>query len=169
MCSVMAQKEKPSYVLTLPLMCNPYEIAVLDERFHQAEHIYNQVLKYAKTRLFELKRNKKYKRLLKQYSEYKTLEEQDFENCRKAKKKEKSDYTKLKNEASKELKEVQLKFKVSEYQLHEYVKVQYQKYKGIDSNTGQKIATTVWQAIETNLYGKGKKLHFKKIRTIKID
>ena len=167
MCSVMAQKEKPSYVLTLPLMCNPYEIAVLDERLHQAEHIYNQVLKYAKTRLFELKRNKKYKRLLKKYSDYKKLEEQDFVTCRKEKKKETSKYTKLKNETSKELKKTQLKFKVSEYQLHEYVKIQYQKYKGIDSNTGQKIATRVWEAIETNLYGKGKKLHFKKYGQLK--
>ena len=156
MCSVMAKKERPSYVLTLPLMCNPYETAILDERFHQAERIYNQVLKYANIRLVELKRNKKYKRLLKTYSMYKQLEEQE-EN-----RKEKSNYTKLKNETSKELKKTQLKFKLSEYQLHEYVKVQYQKYKGIDSNTGQKIASTVWRAVETNLYGKGKKLHFKK-------
>ena len=163
----MAKKEKPSYVVTLPLVCSPYEIAVLDERFHQAEHIYNQVLKYAKTRLFELKRNKKYKRLLKQYSDYKKLEEQDFATCRKEKKKETSKYTKPKNETSKELKKTQLKFKVSEYQLHEYVKIQYQKYKGIDSNTGQKIATRVWEAIETNLYGKGKKLHFKKYGQLK--
>ena len=73
MCSVMAKKERPSYVLTLPLMCNPYETAILDERFHQAERIYNQVLKYANIRLVELKRNKKYKRLLKTYSMYKQL------------------------------------------------------------------------------------------------
>ena len=158
----MAQKEKPSYVVTLPLMCNSYETAILDKRFHQAEHIYNQVLKYAKTRLFELKRNKEYKKLLKKYSTYKVLEEQDFATCRKEKKKEVSEYTKLKNETSKKLKDVQLKFKLSEYQLHEYVKVQYQKYKGIDSNTGQKIATRVWDAVETNLYGKGKNLHFRK-------
>ena len=98
MCSVMAQKEKPSYVLTLPLMCNPYEIAVLDERFHQAEHIYNQVLKYAKTRLFELKRNKKYKRALREYNELKDLEEKDLKTSKKSK------HTKLKTEKSKELK-----------------------------------------------------------------
>ena len=63
----MARAKTPSFVLTLPLVCDPYEVSVLNKRFSQAEHLYNQVCKHAKTRLFELKRHKKYKRLLREY------------------------------------------------------------------------------------------------------
>ena len=152
----MARAKTPSFVLTLPLICNPYEVSVLDQRFAQAEHLYNQVCKHAKIRLFELKRNKKYKCLLKEYTELNTLEEEELKTSKK------SNYTKLKNEKSKELKIIQQQFGLSEYQLHEYVKKQYQQFKGMDSNTGQALATRVWKAVETNLYRKGKSLHFKK-------
>ena len=152
----MARAKTPSFVLTLPLVCDPYEVSVLNKRFSQAEHLYNQVCKHAKTRLFELKRNKKYKRLLREYQELKDLEEKDLKTSKKSK------HTKLKTEKSKELKTIQQQFGLSEYQLHEYVKKQYQQFKGIDSNTGQALATRVWKATETNLYGKGKSLHLKK-------
>ena len=152
----MAKAKTPSFVLTLPLVCDPYEVFVLEKRFSQAEHLYNQMCKHAKTRLFELKRNKKYKRTLREYHELKALEEKDLKTSKKSK------YTKLKNEKSNELKNIQQQFGLSEYQFHAYVKKQYQQFKGIDANTGQALATRVWKATATNLYGKGKSLHFKK-------
>ena len=94
----MARAKTPSFVLTLPLVCDPYEVSVLNQRFSHAEHLYNQVCKHAKVRLFELKRNKKYKRALREYNELKDLEEKDLKTSKKSK------HTKLKTEKSKELK-----------------------------------------------------------------
>ena len=64
-------------------------------------------------------------------------------------------YFYIKNEILKE-------FKLTEYSLHEDVKLVQHTFKGnIDSFTAQKIASRVWEALETNLFGNGKQVHFK--------
>lgn len=154
----MKKKNKtPSYILTLSLMCQPHEIDVLNKRFSIAERMYNQTLTKAKTNLFELKRNKRYKRLLRDLAIVKKLEKEDL------KVHQTSVYTKDKKMLNEQLKELKSKYGVSEYWLHSYIKKQQNQYKQhIDSLTAQKIASTVWKAVSSNLYKDGRKLHYKK-------
>ena len=153
----MAKSKTPTHVLTFELMCEPHQIDCLNHRFDIAEHIYNQVLKYAMTSLEELKRYKKYKKLLKKRSALKKLEIGDLKINKK------SSYTNQLKRNHEQLKQIQQKFGLTEFSLHDYVKKQQHLFKkNIDSLTAQKIATRVWKSVETNLYGKGKILHFKK-------
>ncbi|MBZ9685631.1 transposase [Clostridium estertheticum] len=64
-------------------------------------------------------------------------------------------YFHIKNEMLKE-------FRITEYSLHQDVKlVQHAFKENIDSFTAQKIASRVWEALETNIFGKGAEVHFK--------
>ena len=61
------------------------------------------------------------------------------------------------------LKDKREQYGLSEYAFQKYLKVYgYSVSEYLDSNTVQKIATRVWQGMETILFGKGKHLHFKK-------
>lgn len=71
----MAKPKKQAYVLTLKLETERHEVDKLNQRFHLAEHFYNQLIKHSRKRLTELKRNKAYLVHLKRYGEYKSLEE----------------------------------------------------------------------------------------------
>lgn len=94
-----------------------------------------------------MRENKAYRKVLNQY-----MTSSD--------KKEKKTYSDL-------LTSIRLSYRLSEYQLHEYINVQRQMYsKHIDSSTAQKIATTVWKAVESVLFKNGKKLHFKKFGSL---
>ena len=52
---------------------------------------------------------------------------------------------------------------MTEYALHAYIGRMREAYKKhIDSFTAQKIASTFWTSVSSHLYGKGKKVRFKK-------
>ncbi|MFE3576812.1 hypothetical protein ACFXN8_21445, partial [Lysinibacillus sp. NPDC059133] len=60
-------------------------------------------------------------------------------------------------QTAKELDHIRQSFGLSEYQLHAYIKKHQHNYKKhIDSNTSQKIASTVWKAVQDVLF-KGSK------------
>lgn len=106
--------------------------------------------KFALNQLNKMKENKEYQK-----------EFENYLNCKS------NGYHEKAKESSKALKKYQQQYSLSEYQFHRFIKVQQQRYKkNIDSNTAQKIATQAWQAVESVLYRKGKKLHLKKYNTL---
>ncbi len=120
---------------------------LLNKRFLIAERMYNTMTKFALNQLNKMKENKEYQK-----------EFENYLNCKS------NGYHEKAKESSKALKKYQQQYSLSEYQFHRFIKVQQQRYKkNIDSNTAQKIATQAWQAVESVLYRKGKKLHLKKI------
>lgn len=141
---------KNYFILELKLNTNKNHLAILAKRFNIAENMYNKTLKFALKQLKRMRENKVYKKTLTKYIEYKEIN--DKENIKL--------YSDLLNS-------IRLSYSLSEYQLHSFIKVQQNMYKKhIDSNTSQKIASTVWKAIEDVLYKKGKKVHFKKRNTL---
>lgn len=158
----MSKVKNPNYIIELKLNTNKNDLIVLNKRFNIATGIYNKLVKFANKQLKRMKENKGYKNVLKQYFYYRDLELKDFSKGLK-----KSIYTKEKNTYTKLLSEIRLSYSLSEYQFHSFVKVQQNKYKKhIDSNTSQKLATTVWKAVEDYLFRKGKAVHFKKFGTL---
>ena len=138
------------FIIELKLNTNNNHLAVLTKRFNIAEKMYNKTLKFALKNLKRMKENKSYKQTLNKYLEYKKLN--DEENIK--------IYSDLLNS-------IRLSYSLSEYQFHSFIKIQQNMYKKhIDSNTSQKIATSVWKAIEDVLYKKGKKVHFKKYNSL---
>lgn len=138
------------FIVELKLNTNKNHLAVLTKRFNIAEKMYNKTLRFALTNIKRMRENKTYKQTLNKYFEYKKLN--DKENIKL--------YSDL-------LSSIRLSYSLSEYQLHSFIKVQQNMYKKhIDSFTSQKIASTVWKAIEDVLYKKGKKVHFKKKNTL---
>lgn len=136
-----------NYILELPLDSKSFQLDILNKRFRIAEIIYNKLLSKALQRLKQLKRNKKYKYFLNLYINT-------------------SDPS-LKKVYSKELMILRKTFKLTEYDLHAFGVLLQRKYKkNIDSNTMQKLASTAFNSIESNLYRKGKKVHFKKFNSL---
>lgn len=142
----MAKSTTPSFVVELRLVAHQNELAILDKRFAIAEKLYNKTLYHARTQLAELYKNRRYQAV---------LAERRLAIKAKDKKRETA--------CNKELQAIQKAFGVTEYSLHAYIGRMRQAYKKhIDSLTAQKIATEVWKSISSLLYGKGKKVHFKK-------
>lgn len=133
--------------LELKLITNENQINLLNKRFQIAENIYNTTLKYAIKQLKKMRQTKVYRQTLNKYINSTSIEEKKI-------------YSNVLNS-------IRASYSLSEYGLHSFVKTQQNMYKKhIDSNTSQKIATTVWKAVQDVLFKKGKKLHFKKFGTL---
>ncbi len=158
----MARAKKPNYILELKLNTTGSQSTLLDKRFRIANGIYNTLVKFAKKQLKRMRENKSYKRNLKEYLYYKELSEKDKANGLK-----KSENITKFNMYKEILNDIRLSYSLSEYQFHAFVKKQQQMYKKhIDSNTAQKLATTVWKATSEVMFRKGKDIHFKKFGTL---
>lgn len=158
----MARAKKPNYILELKLNTNESQLALLDKRFRIANGIYNTLVKFVKKQLKRMKENKTYKRNLKEYLYYKELAEKDKANGL-----TKSENIDKFNVYKEILNDIRLSYSLSEYQFHAFVKKQQQMYKKhIDSNTAQKLATTVWTATSEVMFRNGKDIHFKKFGTL---
>jgi hypothetical protein len=131
------------FVLTLPLQTEKYQEDILNTRFEIGRQIYNAVLNVTIKRYNEMIKTKVYRenqeKILKNYP--------DKKKCK--------PYYSIKNDLI-------TQYRLNEYSLHEDVKEMQHHFKSnIDSFTAQKIASRVWGAIETNLFGKGETIHFK--------
>ena len=158
----MARAKKPNYILELKLNTTGSQSALLDKRFKIANGIYNTLVKFAKKQLKRMRENKSYKRNLKEYLFYKELSEKDKANGLK-----KSENITKFNMYKEILNDIRLSYSLSEYQFHAFIKKQQHMYKKhIDSNTAQKLATTVWKATSEVMFRKGKDIHFKKFGTL---
>jgi len=142
----MGRSTTPSFIVELKMTVYQSEQAVLDKRFAIAERLYNKTLFHARTQLNELYKNRRYQTAL-----------ADRRQAIQAKDK------KRETACVKELQAIQKTFGLTDHDLQAYVNRMRPAYeKHIDSNTAQKIGTTVWAAISSLLYGRGKKVRFKK-------
>ena len=149
----MAKKEaKQRFVLNLKLKTEEWQENILDKRFEIGRHIYNCVLGKALKRYNEMAKTKRWRNnqidLANIYKSFKNNDKKELNRICKP-------YYEIKNEMLKQ-------FRLNEYSLHEDVKRMQHVFKNdIDSFTAQKIGSRVWEALETNLFGKGEEVHFK--------
>lgn len=139
--------DRRRFVLTLRIMTTEEDEAILAKRFRIASHIYNVMVKEARKRLHQLRKDKEYKEIMKHLRVSKG-------------KYRKGDKTRLR--------ELNRMYGLSEYDFHFYIdKGQKQYSQNIDSQARQKIATNVWKATESVIYRNGKTIHFHKLKNLK--
>ena len=142
----MKRSDTYSFILTLKLSTNANQEKVLNDRFFAAFNMKNKLIKYAKGRVSGLRQNKEYRQLLNE--RYILKEKNDFDRI---------------EQIDKRLSELHIQYGLSENQFQKWMKEQQHKNcNKIDSLTAQKIASSVWQAVETCLFRKGKTIHFQK-------
>ena len=135
----------------MKLKTEKYQENILNKRFEIGRQIYNSILHIALNRYREMIKTKVWRNnQLKLSNIYKSPKND------KQLKKIYEPYYDIKND-------LLAKYKLTEYSLHEDAKNMQHHFKdNIDSFTAQKIASRVWVAINTNLFGNGEKVHFKK-------
>ena len=139
----MQKSNSNSFIIELKLKSKQHQNDILNKRFEVARKMYNSTLSYALKQYNLLREKKEYQNLLSQY--FKESDE------------------KLKKLLSQNLNILRQSYNLTEYGLHSYIVKLQNNYKThIDSNTSQKIASTVWKAISSVIFGKGKKVQFKK-------
>ncbi len=125
-----------SYILTLDLKPEIYQQHILEKRFNISRQIYNACLG-------ELLKRYKMLQLDKQYQEVVKMQK-----------------SKERNNLFKQLNQ---KYKLNEYALHEFVKLmQHHFSNNIDAFTAQKLATRAWKSFERLMFHQAKKVNFKK-------
>ena len=168
----MSSENKNCYTLTLKLETEQYQIDYLNRVFSIGEYIYNRMVKQMQIQLKRLEENHYYQRLRREYRELMPLVEKDKEELRKYNKEHQTKFKKTKNirrqeVISKELHRLQSELGITKSDLEKYGKLQQHKYKKfIDANTVQKIAFRVWGAVKKYLTSNGKRVHFKKFKTL---
>lgn len=144
----MRKTKGPSFVLTLKLNTNVRDEGILQERFFAGFLMYNRLVRHARGRLSGMRQDPRYRKAMQEYVGIKGTSPED---------------KRRRNEVSVTLRDIRQEYGLSEYQFHAWIAVSQHRYcKKIDSLTAQKIATRVWQAVETVLFRKGKSVHFQK-------
>lgn len=146
----MTKVPKQRFILNLKLKTEKYQEDTLNKRFEIGRQIYNAVLRIALNRYNEMIKTKIWRNNQLELSNIYKSKEND-----KQLKKICKPYYSIKSD-------LLAKYKLTEYSLHEDVKLMQHHFKNnIDSFTAQKIASRVWIAIDTNLFGNGEDVHFK--------
>ncbi|QQP14124.1 hypothetical protein FJQ98_08930 [Lysinibacillus agricola] len=141
----MTKWKKDCFIIELKLLIDTWQKDLLLKRFEIARTLYNTTLSYAVKQYTFMQESKHYRKQLHSYQKAK-----------------KTNDSKELKQIAKELDNIRQSFGLSEYQLHAYIKKHQHNYKKhIDSNTSQKIASTVWKAVQDVLF-KGSKAHFKR-------
>lgn len=136
----MKKEKNPSFILTLDLKPEIYQVHILEKRFNIARQIYNACLA----------------ELLKRYQKMKS-DVRYIKNIQLPKSTERNQV----------FRELNREYDLSEYDLHSFVKSMCHHFsKHIDSHTGQKMATRAWNAFKKYMYKQAKQVHFKKFGTM---
>lgn len=139
----MARSKTDSFVLELKLKTSPADDAYLEKCFSAGCSIYNTLVRHCRRQTASLRQDKAYRELL---AEYRSLKK-----------------GKERTAVSKKLDAIAASYGLTEYGLHDFVKVLQKRYKKyINSHVAQKTASSVWRGVEKVLYGDGKYLHFRK-------
>ena len=137
------KEAKQRFIIQLKLDTTKTDSRILEKRFRIANHIHNVMVKEARRRLSRLYRDSEYKEIISHL---------------------KASQGKYRPGDKQKLRDIQRAYGLSEYQFHAYVdKGQSQYSKNIDSHSRQKIATHVWQATASCIFGGGKDIHFHKL------
>lgn len=160
----MARNTTPSHALELKLNTTARDDRALNDRFFTAFLMQNRLVTHAKKCLKGLRQDKAYRQLMRERAETKADTERLKQPDGKKVSAELAAAKKRLNGINDSLRELRLKYGLSEHQFHVWISVQQHRYKNhIDSLTAQKVATRVWEATEAVLFRKGKTLHYKKL------
>ena len=173
----MAKYKGPHFILEFKLYTQKFHNDLLNKYFYCAEKMYNKTLFYAKNQYFSMLKDNEYIDTLNNYINSKkelerleqilsSLDSKDKNNKKiiKELKSNIKDLNKLIQEHFNKLKFIrEEKYNLSEYALQKYINVQRKNsyYGVLDSTSVQKIASIVWKAVESVIFGDGKKFHFK--------
>ena len=139
----MARTNTDSFILELKLKTSPADDAYLEKCFSAGCSIYNTLVRHCRRQIASLRQDKGYRNLLAEYCSLKNGKERTA--------------------VSKQLNAIVASYGLTEYALHDFVKIQQKRYKKyINSHVAQKVASSVWRGVEKVLYGDGKSLHFRK-------
>ena len=150
--SCMAKTTSPSFVFSLELEKNPIVFSVIEKELEIARVIYNTVLgKYLKLEE-QMKREKRYKKLV-------------LQNRGVSKKLAKDPSNKIliaeKKCIQAAFEELRLKYALTEYASHEWIKPIREHFGNkVNSAIAQKTATRAWNTFKKKLFGESKKVKF---------
>ena len=149
----MKKSKSSSFVLELKLNTSPADDSALLKRFYYAFLMKNRLIRHARKALSSMRQDKGYRSLMAEYISLKGKDDKASKSRR--------------NVIGNELSRIRTSYGLSEYQFHAWIAVQQHRFrKHIDSLTAQKIATNVWQSVETVLFRKGKSVHFQKLDSL---
>ena len=144
----MAKEKKARYIIELDVLPEVFQFHILEKRFEIARHIYNSCKGKILDNLKQMRKNEQYQFWLKQpKSEERSQKLKDI----------REQYDVSKTGAERIVKDMGKHFKQR--------KPKNPKHKQkvhLDSHVVQKIALAVWTSISDYLFGKGRKVHFKK-------
>lgn len=140
----MKRSTTPSFILTLPLILEPWQYDKLETDFFVSCNIYNNLRRECLNRYNQMCKTREYKYWLKTYRNSKSN-------------------AKLHKEAKLHLEEMRKRHRLSEYEFQKDIK-EYQHHfnKNINSIVAQKLATRLWQAFEKVLFDNATTVHFKR-------
>ena len=145
----MKKTKTSSYVLTLKLNTDASDEAFLNKRFFLSCKIHNRLVSHVRKQLSKMLSDYRYRELLKQWHETRNGHNADTKHQHAA--------------IGKQLSQIRLEYGLSEYQLHEYIKIQQHIYASyLGSQSCQRIASAVWRSVEAYLYRNGKYIRFHK-------
>ena len=144
----MAKYQGPNFILELKLYPQDWQKDILEHLFYCSERMYNQVVYHANGCIDKLRKDPDYIKTLELYT--------------------KETDEKIKKQYGSHLAELREQYGLTKNDFEKYIKdVRNKSYQNtIDSNTSQKISNRVWKAVEKCLFGNGKKVHFKKFKTL---
>ena len=149
----MKRSGSPSFILTLKLNTSPDDEKILSDRFFCAFLMKNRLIRHARKRLSSMRQDPEYRNMMKKRHDLADKNDRDSK--------------KLLADVNLDLKDIRLRYGLSEYQFHEWIRLQQHLYAvEIDSFTAQKVATSVWQSVETVLFRKGKSIRFQRLEAL---
>ncbi|WP_257349784.1 hypothetical protein [Pseudalkalibacillus decolorationis] len=148
----MAKGQSPSFVLTLELERNPLLFSILEKELEGCRVIYNTVLGIYLKREHQYKREKVYKRCIRQLKGIHQKLRLDEDNPT-LKEEKKNLYL--------QLNQLREKYQLTEYAAHQWIKPIRQHFGNqVNAAVAQKIASRVWLAFRQKLFGKATKVRF---------
>lgn len=148
----MAKNQSPTFVLTQELEEQPLLFSIAKNELENCRVMYNTILgKYLKLEK-QMKRQKQFKKLMRQYKGVQKKLEKDVKNEHLLKEK------KVLQQAFKSLRD---QCELNEYASHNWVKA-IRKHFGnqVNSAVAQKVASRAWGAFEKKLFGQAKSVSF---------
>ena len=153
----MARSITPSFIIDVELKGKNRDLLMLESELEINRVIYNTLLGEYLKREKQMKRTKRYKKLVRISRAIKS-------HLARSNNKEKIEY--FQNEQknlSKEFKKLREEFGLTEYSMHEYIKVVRNHFNGkTNSIIAQKTATRAWNTFKKKLFGQAKKVEFVK-------
>ena len=153
----MAKTKTPSFIIDVELKGKDRDFLKIESELEINRVIYNTALGEYLKREKQMKRTKRYKKLVRISRAIKS-------HLAKSLNKEKMEYFQNeKKSITEEFKNLREEFGLTEYSMHEYIKEVRNHFNGkTNSIIAQKTATRAWNTIKKKLFGKAKKVVFVK-------